>query len=209
MTMTQTAHDLSPTDEDRLRAELYDFVGLMMARPPEAELLARTAALSGDSGPLGRAVTDLAARAARTTEAAAEREYTRLFIGIGRGELLPYASYYMTGFLNEKPLAKLRQDMARLGIARAEEVSEPEDHVASLCEMMAGLILGRFGAPAPQEAQREFFAKHLAPWAGHLFADMEGAQSADLYAGIGAVGRAFIDIEREAFRLGASARAPA
>jgi TorA maturation chaperone TorD len=202
--MTETARDMTVAEEDLLRAELYDFLGLLLARPPEAALLARTAALTGDGSPLGQAVSDLAARAARTTEPAAEREYTRLFIGIGRGELLPYASYYMTGFLNEKPLAKLRDDMARLRIARTEAVSEPEDHVASLCEMMGGLIVGRFGAPASLEAQREFHAKHVAPWAGHFFSDLTSAQSAEFYGAVGAVGRAFMDIEREAFRLGAA-----
>ena len=34
--------------------------------------------------------------------------------------------------------------MARLGIEQADGVSEPEDHIASLCEMMAGLIEGVF-----------------------------------------------------------------
>ena len=78
-----------------------------------------------------------------------------LTLEIGRGELVPFASYYRTGFLNEKPLAKLRGDMARLGIARAESVKEPEDHIAALCEMMAGLITGAFGAPQGLAAQQQ------------------------------------------------------
>lgn len=198
--------DLAATavaDEDRLRAELYDMIGRLLARPADSGLLGQLARLSGGPGDLGRAVTALARVAAKTDAAAAEREFNRLFIGLGRGELLPFASYYMTGFLHEKPLAVLRADMARLGMRRAETVYEPEDNIASLCEMMAGLILGRFGPPAALSAQRDFFQKHLAPWAEHFFTDLEGAESSVLYQPVGAVGRAFVEIEREAFRLGA------
>ena len=131
-----------------------------------------------------------------------EREFNDLFIGIGRGELLPFASYYLTGFLNEKPLATLRKDMADLSIARAPNVYEPEDNIASLMEMMAGLIDGRFGAPASLEKQREFFNRHIAPWAGHFYSDLEKARGSVFFLPVGTLGRIFIDIEREAFRLG-------
>ena len=135
------------------------------------------------------------------TKAAAEREYFALFIGVARGELVPYASYYLTGFLNEKPLAKLRADMQALGIARKTDVKEPEDHIASICEMMAGLIAGSFGAPADLAAQRGFYDKHLAPWAGKFFADLEKAQAADLYRPVGEIGQLFLAIEAEAFGM--------
>jgi TorA maturation chaperone TorD len=125
-----------------------------------------------------------------------------LFIGLARGELLPYASYYMTGFLNEKPLALLRADMAAQGISRAPNVYEPEDNIASLLEMMAGMIEGRFGAPASLEVQQTFFNRHIAPWAGHFFTDLEGAKGSVFYAPLGVVGKIFMTIEREAFRLG-------
>ena len=131
-----------------------------------------------------------------------DREFNDLFIGIGRGELLPFASYYLTGFLNEKPLATLRKDMADLSIARAPNVYEPEDNIASLMEMMAGLIDGRFGAPASLEKQREFFNRHIAPWAGHFYSDLEKARGSVFFLPVGTLGRIFIDIEREAFRLG-------
>ncbi len=136
-----------------------------------------------------------------SNERAVESEFNALFIGLGRGELLPYASYYMTGFLNEKPLAVLRNDMARLGITRAENVFEPEDNIASLCEMMAGLITGRFGAPAELQLQKDFFNRHIGPWAEHFFSDLEAAKSSVFYASVGSVGRAFMEIEREAFRM--------
>ncbi len=189
-------------EEDGLRADLYDLLAALLAGPPSRAFLGRLASLSGDSSPLGQAITALARLARATTERAAEREYNALFIGLSRGELLPYASYYLTGFLHEKPLALLRNDMARLGIARTEGTSEPEDNIASLCEIMAGLIRGRFGEPADLTAQRDFFAAHLAPWAGHFFTDLEGAEHSVLYAPVGALGRHFVEIEREAFRMG-------
>ena len=107
----------------------------------------------------------------------------------------------MTGFLNEKPLSKLREDMARLQIARAPNVFEPEDNIASLMEMMAGMILGRFGPPTSLERQKEFFFRHIAPFAVHFFTDLEGAQNSILYAPVGSVGRHFMEIETEAFRM--------
>jgi TorA maturation chaperone TorD len=193
-------------EEDRLRADLYNFLAALLARPPNAELIERTRALNGDETPLGEAIAALSRVASTVNETAAEREFNRLFIGLGRGEVLPYASYYMTGFLHEKPLAVLRQDMARLGIERAPNVFEPEDNIASLCEMMAGLILGRFGKPAALQVQRDFFNKHLAPWAGHFFTDLERAEGSFFYAPVGAAGRKYVEIEKEAFRMaGASA----
>ncbi|MDH3262858.1 MAG: molecular chaperone TorD family protein [Paracoccaceae bacterium] len=193
-------------EEDRLRADFYDYLAALLARPPKRELIERTRGLSGDDSPLGEAITALSRVASTVNETAAEREFNRLFIGVGRGEVLPYASYYMTGFLNEKPLAVLRQDMARLGIGRAPNVFEPEDNIASLCEMMAGLILGRFGRPASLQVQRDFFNRHLAPWAGPFFTDLERAAGSFFYAPVGAAGRSFVEIEKEAFRMaGASA----
>ena len=199
----RSAPDIAIPEEDRLRADLYDFLGAMLSRPPSKELLRAAASLDGDDSELGRAISGLARVAAVTAEAGARREFDRLFVGVGRGELLPYASYYLTGFLNEKPLASLRMDMGRLGATRTEGVFEPEDNIASLMETMAGLIRGRFGAPAGLDAQKGFFAKHVGPWAGHFFTDLEGATSSVLYASVGSAGRIFMDIEREGFRLSA------
>lgn len=189
-------------EEDRLRADLYNFLGLILSGPPDEMLLAQTAGLSGDDSELGQAITTLAKLAKVTSPKAAESEYNKLFIGLGRGELLPYASYYLTGFLNEKPLALLRQDMHRLGLERADTVFEPEDNIASLMEMMGAIIAGRFRAPADLAAQQAFFAKHIGPWAGHFFADLEGAKNSVFYAPVGRIGRAFMGVEAEAFRLG-------
>jgi TorA maturation chaperone TorD len=112
---------------------------------------------------------------------------------------MPYGSYYLTGFLHERPLARLRDDLAKLRVARAEGNPEPEDHAAILCEIMAGLAGGRF--PAAAGADRELFEKHLAPWIGRFFSDLERADAADFYRHVGALGRVFVDIEMEAFAL--------
>ena len=192
-------------EEDRLRADLYNYLGLILAAPPDEMLLAQTAALSGDDSDLGQAVGTLAQMARITKPKTVESEYNRLFVGLGRGELLPYASYYLTGFLNEKPLALLRQDMSARGLARSENVFEPEDNIASLMEMMGAMIVGRFGAPADLSVQKDFFNRHIGPWAGHFFGDLEGAKNSVFYAPVGTVGRAFTEIEAEAFRLSAAA----
>ena len=190
------------SEEDRLRADLYNYLGLMLAAPPSEMLLEQTAGLSGDETPLGQAITQLARVAKRTKPAGAEREFNALFIGLGRGELLPYASYYLTGFLNEKPLAALRNDMSARGLSRAPNVFEPEDNIASLMEMMGAMIVGRFGAATSLLEQKTFFNKHIGPWAAHFFADLEGAKNSVLYASVAAVGRAFMEIETEGFRMG-------
>lgn len=171
------------------------------ARAPSTKELANTALLSAEDGEIGRAIGALAAIAGKVDAAGVEREYHDLFIGIGRGELVPFASYYLTGFLHEKPLARLRADLSRLGIARAEDVKEPEDHVGALCEVMSGLILGTFGAPASLETQKKFFDAHLAPWAGHFFKDLEKAKASVFYAPVGQLGRAMIEVEEAAFSM--------
>jgi TorA maturation chaperone TorD len=141
----------------------------------------------------------LAEAADEATPESLRDEFFELFIGVGRGELLPYASYYLTGFLHERPLARLRQDLSELGIERAEGVAEPEDHAAILCEIMAGLINQKF--PAPQDADRMLFEKHMRPWIGRFFADLEQAQEAKFYRRVGRLGRVFVEIETEAFEL--------
>ena len=201
--MMTTAPVAIVTEEDQLRANLYDFLAALLAGPPSADLLAKTAGLSGDDSDLGRAMNAMARVAAVTKARAAESEFNTLFIGVGRGELLPYASFYLTGFLNEKPLALLRRDMTGLRIARAPNVFEPEDNIASLMEMMAGMILGRFGAPVAADRQVAFYNKHIGPWAAHFFSDLEAAKNSVFYASVGAAGRAFMAIEREAFRMNA------
>ena len=190
-------------EEDGLRADLYDYLGLILSGPPDQALLAQTARLHGDESNLGTAIAALARIASLSKPSTVESEFNALFIGVGRGELLPYASYYLTGFLNEKPLASLRRDMAARGMTRAENVYEPQDNIASLMEMMGGMIRGRFGAPATLADQQTFYAKHIGPWAGHFYTDLEAAKNSVLYASVGAVGRVFMEIEAEGFRMSA------
>jgi TorA maturation chaperone TorD len=198
------AEDIKVASEDRLRADLYNFLGLMLSGPPNQLLLDQCVGLSGDDSDLGKAIAGLSRVAKVTKPKKVESEFNALFVGLGRGELLPYASYYLTGFLNEKPLAALRRDMAARGMTRAPNVYEPEDNIASLVEMMGGMIVGRFNTPATLDDQKSFFNKHIAPWAGHFFSDLEAAKNSVLYASVGSVGRAFIEIEHEAFRMAAA-----
>jgi len=185
-----TAGDVD--EVDAARAQEYALLSVLLARAPDAGLLERLGALRGDASPLGLAPQ-------RANVERLEREYFDLFIGLGRGELLPYGSYYLTGFLHERPLARLRAHLGKLGLERTPGQAEPEDHAAILCEIMAGLASRRF--PAPAGSDREFFEQHLAPWIGRFFADLEQAEAADFYRGVGRVGRVFIEIETDAFAL--------
>jgi len=189
------AEPIDPVDAGR--GQEYALLATLLSAPPSKRLLEKLAALTGDATPLGRAHAVLADAAVRAVPSQVEREYFDLFVGLGRGELLPYASYYLTGFLNERPLSRLRADLTKLGIERIANNSEPEDHAAILCEIMSGLADGCLDASP--EAQRAFFDKHLSPWMGRLFADMESAGNARFYRAVGALGRTFIEIETEAF----------
>ncbi len=187
--------------EDLLRAQCYRMIARFLSSPPSAADLERAAALSGDDTALGRAIAAFARVCAGSDAGGVASEYHDLFIGLARGELVPYGSYYLTGFLHEKPLAKLRRDMERLGIAREADVAEPEDHIASLCEMMAGLIDGSLGRTLSLEEQKAFFNTHIGSWAPVLFRDMEVAKASVIYATLGSVGRAFLEIEEGAFAM--------
>jgi len=189
-------------DIDTARMEEYALLAALLRRAPDSVLLKALSGIHGDSTPLGVAHAALAQAAEETDPERIEREFFELFIGVGRGELLPYASYYLTGFLNERPLARLRGDLRMLGIVRVEQQNEPEDHAAILCEIMAGLAGG--GLAAPPDAQSMLFEKHLAPWIGRFFADLEGLKTAKFYQRVATIGRLFIDIETEAFTLPSS-----
>jgi TorA maturation chaperone TorD len=191
----------SITPEDELRSQCYRLLARFLSSPPSTADLQAAAALVGGDSDLGRAITSFARVCAGSDATAVAREYHDLFIGLSRGELIPYGSYYLTGFLHEKPLAKLRQDMAGLGLEREEGVAEPEDHIASLCEMMAGLIDGAFGRALPLEKQKAFFKTHIGSWAPVLFRDMEVAKASVVFATLGSVGRIFLEIEESAFAM--------
>ena len=186
-------------DIDLLRGAEYGLLAVLLGAAPTADLLRQVSGLRGDVSALGLAHIDLATAAERADETTVGREYFNLFIGVGRGELLPYGSYYQTGFLHERPLARVREDLALLGVERAGHMREPEDHIAILCEVMAGFARGDFDADLA--AQARFFERHLAPWAPRFFADLETTQAATFYKSVGRLGRTFMELESEAFTL--------
>jgi TorA maturation chaperone TorD len=190
----------SEVDEiDQLRAAEYGLLSLLLGKAPDADTLKRVATLKGDASDLGMAHVELAAAAASADDRVVSKEFFDLFIGLGRGELLPYASYYLTGFLHERPLARVREDLEVLGIERAGISREPEDHIAILVEVMSGLARGDFEADFSEQAR--FFDRHLKPWAARMFADLEISQAAHFYRAVGRAGRVFMELEAEAFAL--------
>lgn len=197
----RTEQPVEIDDIDASRAQEYSLLAMLLRRSPDAATLGRIAKLRGDTTSLGFAHAALAQAAGSANVERVAREYFTLFIGVGRGELLPYGSYYLTGFLNERPLARLREDLGAHGIERAEGQAEPEDHAATLCEIMAGMASGQF--PVTDRIQHRFFEKHLASWIGRFFADLERAEVAEFYRHVGALGRLFLQTETEAFTLSA------
>jgi TorA maturation chaperone TorD len=188
---------------DALRAANYALLGTLLARPPGAELLAELAATrpeGGDDSPLDTAWRTLAEVAAAADPQAIADEYQELFIGIGRGELMPYGSWYLTGFLMERPLTVLRDDLARLGFARQEGVSEPEDHVAALCEVMSMLVADPERA-SDYATQRAFYTTHIGPFVERFWSDLDNASNADFYRAVSQLGAAFTHLETKYFSL--------
>ena len=201
-TGTSPIRDLSGAvaQEQQYRASAYGLVAALLRSPPDEALLSKVAQLSGvEGGPDELSLSmSMLGLAARTSEAeAVNDEFHDLFIGLGRGELMPYASWYLTGFLLEKPLGLLRDDLARLGIERDPSVREPEDHVAALCEVMLMLITDGAGF----EAESRFFETHMAPWCGRFFSDLSVAGAAVFYRNLGRFGAAFIELETRYFSI--------
>jgi TorA maturation chaperone TorD len=199
--MTEIAESAVQADgvaaEDQARAQVYALLGTMLAQPLPDELLATLREIDAPAPEKGSDMSAawgaLKQAATRTTGQAVAEEYQELFIGIGRGELVPYGSWYVTGFLMEKPLAELRVDLRRFGFERKEDVKEPEDHAAALCETMSLIV----NSPEIDlAAQREFFEKHLNPWMGRFFSDLTTARSASFYRAVGLLGERFLEVEK-------------
>lgn len=197
---TQSRPEQFVPDEVDLRARFYALLSALLVAPPSQNVLNLLGALDADDTPLGQALGALADAARQTGQATVREEYDAIFIGITRGEIVPYASYYLTGFLHEKPLAVIRRDLAALGVERSPDRCEPEDHLGFLLETMHGLILQAW-PDAPPNADQTFFQNHLHPWADACLADIEAAPSARLYAPLATVGRLFLAIERDAFGM--------
>ena len=192
-----------PVDEDDARADVYALLGALLAKPPDTAFIEQLRQIpvvaSTDDNTLTAAWATLKMAAARAQPNALKEEYHDLFIGLGRGELVPYGSWYVTGFLMEKPLAELRIDLERFGLERQESVYEPEDHAGALCETMSLLVLSAESISLAQ--QRAFFERHVAPWMGRFFGDLASAKAARFYRAVGLLGERFIEIERQNFAL--------
>jgi TorA maturation chaperone TorD len=201
MSASKPGNRRASDNESTARSEMYRFVAALLSSAPSQQLIDGIARLEGDGTPLGQAIGALAATARSARADLVGREFFELFVGVGRGELLPYGSFYQTGFLNERPLAEVRADLARLGVARAEGRFEPEDHIALLFEVMADLAAGDLASEAGAEAQ--FFARHIAPWSAQFFDDLAIAPSAAFYRPVAEVGRLLVDIDSRAFSLAA------
>ncbi len=186
------------------RADAYGLLAALLAEPPSAALLGRLAEIADDGDedetPLGRAWRRIGRAARNIGPQAASEEYHALFIGVTEGEVVPYASWYETGFLMDRPLVQLRSDLVRLGFARQEGVREPEDHAAALCEVMGMLILQAEDS-AGDETVRDFFQAHLAAWMPAFFLDLQRAPAAVLYAAVGDLGEQILELERRYLSL--------
>lgn len=183
--------------EGEPRASLYGLLANLLAVPPDADLLARLRAIDSPTDhqdALASAWSGLHQAASTCQADAIDDEYHALFIGLGRGELVPYGSWYRTGFLMEKPLGELRRDLAALGYARSADAREPEDHVAALCEVMALISKDQ---SVSFERQRAFFEAHLDLWIETFFADLQQANNAQFYRAVGRLGSAFVALEKQ------------
>jgi TorA maturation chaperone TorD len=193
--------DKQPLDEmDIGRANEYRLLSTLLRGSPNSAFLARIAQIRGDATAIGRCHAALAQAAVKANADSIEREYFDLFIGVGRGKLMPYASYYRTGFLQDRPLASIRASLDKLRIERASGNAEPEDHVGFLCEYMAGFIDGHFSAA--HGSDKVFYQGHLTPWIGRFFKDLKLNDTSDFYRKVGALGEVFMDIESRAMTMG-------
>jgi TorA maturation chaperone TorD len=182
-------------EEQQYRASAYAMLAALLRSKPEQSVLDQVAgftAIDGGGDEMAVAMSLLGLAAEKCSPESIGNEYHDLFIGLGRGELVPYGSFYLTGFLMEKPLGDLRDDLDRLGFARAADVHEPEDHIAALCEVMAMLIQ----EDAEADLQRGFFNQHIDTWFERLFSDMSAANNAVFYKAVARFGAAFMGIEK-------------
>ena len=186
-------------DENTLwRAQTYALLATLLAMAPDQRLLDNLAAIevTQPESPMGKLWLQLTSSAKTVDVLAVYDEYQNLFIGVTHGELIPYGSYYQTGFLMEEPLAELRADLAKLGLEKQGDTVEPEDHAAAQCDVMR-LILMAEGTPIVSAA--DFFKHHLNPWMEHFFDDMVSAKQAVFYQRVGQFGAGFIKLEAALF----------
>jgi TorA maturation chaperone TorD len=192
-------------DEETARAEIYGLLSLLYYQPPTADLLAQLQVAVTEAPDAGAFLEEpwreLVASARASTAAQIETEYNQLFGGVGKPEVYLFGSHYLSGFLNEKPLARLRQDLAELGLGRSETMPETEDHVAYVFEVMRYLIAGEDVSVANLTRQQDFFTQHVQPWVPPMCQAIAAHPQAVFYAHVAAMTQAFIGIEAQAFDL--------
>ena len=194
----KSEQDFLADEMQAVRAGTWRFVARLLSRAPDADTLATLSALEDIDTSEGRIAMgwELMRQAAlKSSTDDLEDEYFNLFIGLGRGELVPFGSWYLTGFLMEKPVALLRRDLDRLGIERAPDVVESEDHAAALAEAMAILIDAH--EEVSLNEQRAFFDEHMGSWMASFFKDMQAASNARFYRAVGFFGESVVDFEQE------------
>lgn len=192
-------------DEETARAEVYGLLAQMFYAPPAPELIADLQIAVTDAPVTGSYLEEpwrQLVGASRATDAASiAQEYDALFGGVGKPEVYLYGSHYLSGFLNEKPLAHLRTTLAELGLARDEAMPETEDHFAYVCEVMRYLIAGDDVVVANLTRQRAFFSDHLQPWSGALCDAIAQHPKARFYAVLAEFTRAFLSVETQGFDM--------
>jgi TorA maturation chaperone TorD len=195
----------SALDEETARAEVYGLLSQLYYAPPGPELLSalRVAVTEApaEGGFLQEPWQQLVASARALGDDDIAQEFDRLFGGVGKPDVYLYGSHYLSGFLNEKPLARLRDDLERLGLARDEAMPETEDHIAYLCEVMRYLIAGDDVAVCNLTSQREFFSNHVQPWVSRLCESLAAHRSAHFYASLAGFTRAFVSVEIQGFDM--------
>ncbi|TFZ03009.1 molecular chaperone [Ramlibacter henchirensis] len=195
----------SALDEETARAEVYGLLSQLYYAPPGPELLGalRVAVTEAPAagGFLEEPWRELVGAARAEPDAEIASEYDALFGGVGKPDVYLFGSHYLSGFLNERPLAQLRDDLQALGLTRDEAMPETEDHIAYLCEVMRYLIAGDDVAVANLTRQREFFTRHLQPWFGAMCEAITGHPSARFYAALAAFTQAFFSVEQQGFDL--------
>jgi TorA maturation chaperone TorD len=188
--------------EETARADLYGLLATLFYAPPSQQLLDTIAsAKSEGDGILQVAWAELADACKSAQAESAREEYEALFIGVGKPEVMLYGSFYLSGFLMEKPLAALRADLANLGLQRDENIPESEDHIASLCEVMRYLIASEDPLHANIAAQKKFFGNHMQAWVLQMCDAVTGHPRTGFYAPVARLAKGFFEVEMQAFDM--------
>ncbi len=192
-------------DEETARAEVYGLLSQLFYAAPSPELLSQLQVAVTEApdagGFLEEPWRELVACARSLNAAQIAAEYSSLFGGVGKPEVYLFGSHYLSGFLNEKPLVRLRDDLAELGLSRSETMSETEDHVAYVFEVMRFLIAGDDVAVSNLTRQQAFFTQHVQSWLPALCQALQGHPRAVFYAKVAAFTETFISVESQGFDL--------